>query len=54
MMKMKEILEKTGLTERAVRLYVQRGLVTPKAVWKNGRDYLEFSCTDLQLSLIHI
>lgn len=47
-MKMKEILEKTGLTERAVRLYVQRGLVTPKAVWKNGRDYLEFSCTDLQ------
>lgn len=48
MMKMKEILEKTGLTERAVRLYVQRGLVTPKAVWKNGRDYLEFSCTDLQ------
>lgn len=47
-MKMKEILEKSGLTERAVRLYVQRGLLTPKTSWKNGRDYLEFSCADLQ------
>ncbi len=42
-MKMKEICARSGLTERAVRLYCDRGLVHPEKHWERGREYLEFS-----------
>lgn len=38
-MKMKELCRRTGLTERAVRLYEQKGLVAPGAEGKGGREY---------------
>lgn len=45
-MKMKEICEKTGLTERAVRLYCERGLITPETYTQNEREYLVFGERD--------
>ena len=45
-MKMKEICEKTGLTERAVRLYCERGLITPESYTQNDREYLVFGERD--------
>lgn len=47
-MKMKEICERTGLTERAVRLYCERGLIAPQTYTQNDRDYLVFSEHDEQ------
>lgn len=46
-MKMKEICLKTGLTERAVRFYVEKGLAAPQSDWKNGRTYFEFMDEDV-------
>ena len=45
-MKMKEICEKTGLTERAVRLYCERGLLSPDTYTQNDREYLVFDEED--------
>ncbi len=45
-MKMKEICERTGLTERAVRLYCQRGLLSPETYTQRDRDYLVFNEED--------
>lgn len=45
-MKMKEICEKTGLTERAVRLYCERGLLSPATYTQNDREYLVFDERD--------
>ena len=45
-MKMKEICERTGLTERAVRLYCDRGLITPESYTQNDREYLIFGERD--------
>ena len=45
-MKMKEICERTGLTERAVRLYCERGLITPESYTQNDREYLVFGERD--------
>ena len=42
-MKMKEICARSGLTERAVRLYCDKGLVHPEKHWERGREYLVFS-----------
>lgn len=47
-MKMKQVCEQTGLTERTVRLYVDRGLSSPKTHWSNGREYTDFSPTDVR------
>ncbi len=47
-MKMKEICARSGLTERAVRLYCDRGLVHPEKHWERGREYLEFSDHNLR------
>ena len=46
---MKEITARTGLTDRAVRLYIENGLVSPQ-VEKNyaGRRTIDFSEADLQ------
>ncbi len=47
-MKMKEICARSGLTERAVRLYCERGLVHPERHWDRGREYLVFSDHNLR------
>ncbi len=46
-MKIREICEKTGLTERAVRLYLERGLLHPASERRRGRTYHEYSEADL-------
>lgn len=46
-MKMKEVCARTGLTERAVRFYVQEGLLCPSAQRRGGRTWLDFSEPDV-------
>ena len=46
-MKMKEVCAQTGLTERAVRFYVQEKLVVPLAQRRGGRTWLDFSSADV-------
>lgn len=47
-MKMKEVTEKTELTERAVRLYIENGLVAPSVNESySGRRNIEFSDEDV-------
>lgn len=48
-MKMKEVTEKTELTERAVRLYIENGLVAPSVNESySGRRNIEFSDGDVE------
>ena len=47
-MKMKEVCAATGLTERAVRFYVQEGLAAPDAQRRGGRTWLDFSPADVE------
>lgn len=48
-MKIKEVTEKTELTERAVRLYVENGLVAPSVNESySGRRNIEFSDEDVK------
>lgn len=47
-MKLKEICEKTGLSRKTLRLYEEKGLITPEKELKNGREYREYSEIDLQ------
>ena len=50
-MKMKEVCTRTGLSERAVRLYCEQGLLAPERTEVRGRIYLEFAechITELQ------
>lgn len=42
-MKMKEVCTRTGLTERAVRYYISKGLCTPDTAEKGERVYYEFT-----------
>ncbi len=49
-MKMKEVLERTGLTDRAVRLYIANGLVAPECSrGYTGRNNYEFSEADVEI-----
>ncbi len=47
-MKIKEVCDKTGLTERAVRLYLEKGLVHPQSQWRQGRTYHDYQQQDIQ------
>lgn len=48
-MKIKEVLEQTGLTDRAVRLYIANGLVSPENQKSyTGRNSYEFSESDVE------
>lgn len=48
-MKMKEVIEKTGLTDRAIRLYISNGLVNPACERTyTGRNHLDFSDIDVE------
>lgn len=46
-MKMKEVCVQTGLTERAVRFYVQQKLISPLSQRRGGRTWLDFSPADV-------
>ena len=47
-MKIKEVCERTGLTDRAIRLYMDNGLVTPKEELNyRGRRAISFSEEDV-------
>lgn len=48
-MKMKEVLERTGLTDRAVRLYIANELVSPECTrGYTGRNNYDFSEEDIE------
>lgn len=48
-MKMKEVIEKTGLTDRAVRLYIDEGLALPDIEESySGRKSIDFSENDVE------
>ncbi len=48
-MKMKEVIAQTGLTDRAVRLYIDNGLITPENRRSyTGRNSFEFTQADVQ------
>lgn len=48
-MKIKEVIEKTGLTDRAIRLYIDEGLAAPSiAESYSGRKRIEFSESDVE------
>ncbi len=47
-MQIKKAAEAAGLTERAVRLYEERGLIAPAHVDKNGRDFREYTDADVE------
>ena len=46
-MKLKEICEKTGLTRRTIRFYEEKALFSPKKIYRNGREYREYSEEDV-------
>lgn len=48
-MKIKEVIEKTGLTDRAIRLYINEGLAAPSIEESySGRKSIEFSAQDVE------
>lgn len=47
-MKIREVCDKTGLTERAVRLYLEKGLLCPQSEWRQGRTYTEYRESDVK------
>lgn len=42
-MKMKQVCQQTGLTERTIRFYVEKGLCSPETHWTDHRKYYDFS-----------
>ena len=48
MLKMKDVCQLTGLTERAVRLYVQEGLVKPEVRGGIHNKAYFFSAEDIE------
>lgn len=48
-MKIKHVMEKTGLTDRAIRLYIENDLVKPECDENyNGRKSIDFSENDVE------
>ncbi len=49
-MKIKEVIAKTGLTDRAIRLYIENGLVTPENQKSyTGRNNYNFTQSDVEV-----
>ncbi len=48
-MKIKQACELTGLTERTIRFYIERGLIAPSSNEMNGRIYYEYENADISL-----
>jgi MerR family copper efflux transcriptional regulator len=47
-MKIKEVMQQTGLPENTIRYYESRGLITPETQRRNGRTYHEYSREDVE------
>ena len=47
-MKIKEVSRATGLTEKTIRYYENRGLVIPAAKEQNGRSFRDYSPEDVE------
>lgn len=48
-MKIKEVCKKTGLTDRAIRFYIEKGLLTTDARLVNGRINRDYTKDDILL-----
>lgn len=48
-MKIKAVCEYTGLTDRAIRFYVEKGLITPESIILNDRTYYEYGEEEVEL-----
>lgn len=48
-MKIKTVCENTGLTDRAVRFYIEKGLLQPESTEIGGRTYYEYGEADVAL-----
>lgn len=48
-MKINEACKRTGLSERAIRFYVEKGLIAPKSQVINGRTTTEYSEADIEV-----
>lgn len=48
-MKISEVCERTGLTRRTVRFYMEKGLLSPETEYRNGKDFRDFSEEDVRL-----
>lgn len=48
-MKINEACKRTGLSERAIRFYVEKGLLEPKSQIINGRTTIEYSEADIDV-----
>lgn len=48
-MKLKEVCKQTGLTQKTVRFYEEKQLISPTSVIKNGRSYREYSDEDVKV-----
>lgn len=47
-MKLKDVCEQTGLTQKTVRFYEEKQLIFPTSTIKNGRSYREYSDADVK------
>ena len=48
-MKIKEVIERTGLTDRAIRLYIDNGLLNPRIEESySGRKSIDFAEEDIE------
>lgn len=46
-MKLKDVCTQTGLSRKTIRLYEEKGLITPQKEWRNGREYRDYSEADV-------
>ena len=47
-MKISEVCTRTGLTDRAIRFYLEKGLLEKTAEYINGRNCREYTEEDVQ------
>ncbi len=47
--RMKKVIEKTGLTEKAIRFYIAKGILSPREVEQNGRVSYFFSDEQIEM-----
>lgn len=47
-MKIKQVCDSTGLSERTIRFYIEKGLIAPQSCQQNQRTYYEFGEDDVR------
>lgn len=54
-MQIKEVSTRTGLTIKTIRFYEERGLISPKIEWRNGKNYRDYQERDIeQLQMVAV